>query len=285
MGWEEDKEIITETYFEAINICNVELFGIIKDHSESLKDLLPLIEFILSRLETVSTLTLLNRFWDAEIIFRSALETFTKVLFITSSEKEIQLKKINEYWNSLKEINSIKQSSQAQKNLKFFSDSELHKLAYSPLVLSEAEEKVLREKWPKSKRRKIEQKWSFSEMLIAISKNYRGEEFSAIIPLSHSYRMSSHIMHGDETGVSIIKERELRTEKERKEVEIAHYLRLLNDCFYYVVFLAVEVCHFVEKPKKSIAFFEKRKLLNEIDHLIQNYDNKIYEDEIYDRFR
>ncbi len=285
MNWEEDKETITTQYFGAINKNNTMLYGLIKEHFNPLIRLIPLVDFIISRLETVSTLTLMDRLWDAEIVLRSALETYTKLLFITSSKKDEQKTKIEEFWNSLSEINRIKQSEQAKRNLKILGDLEIHRLAYSPLVLSEVEENQLREKWPKKKRRKIEQNWSFTEIINHVSKNYNSSEFEAIIPLLHTYRMSSHVMHGDETGISIIQERQSRNSKEKEIVERAHYLRLISDCLTYSTFTAIEICNFVDTPENATSFFKTKKGLKKVDELIERYNMLVFEDDLYAKYK
>lgn len=285
MNWEEDKDKITQRYFQAINENNIQLFGIIKENLSEIQPILPLIEFVISRLESVTTLVLDNRIWDAEIILRSALETFTKFLFITTADKEEQIARIDEYWNSLAEINSIKQSTQAKRNLEIFSDSEIHRLAYLPMVLPDDLEAELRKKWTKAERQKVEQKWSFTEMIFSISKNYRGKPLEMIVALTHSYRMSSHVTHGDETGISIIKERESRSKEDYEIAMNGHYLRLLSDSFIYCAFIAIETMDFLNLEKNKKFFFENQKSLDDIQELVQKYHGKVFEDPDYEKFR
>lgn len=285
MSWEKDKDKITQKYFEAINVNNVQLFGIIKENLPKMQPILPLIEFIFSRLETVTALILDNRIWDAEIILRSALETFTKFLFITTADKDEQTIRINEYWNSLAEINSIKQSEQAKRNLDHFGESEIHKIAYLPMILTQEEENKLRKKWTKSERQKVEQKWSFTEMIFSISKNYRGKPLEMIVALTHSYRMSSHVMHGDETGILIIRERESRSKEEYEIAMNGHYLRLLSDTFIYCAFIAIETMDFLSLEQNKKFFFENQKSLDDIQELVQKYHEKVFEDPDYDKYK
>lgn len=285
MSWEEDREIITQEYFQAINENNIHLFGIIKENLSAVRPVMPLIEFIISRLETVTTLTIDNKFWDAEIILRSALETFTKLLFITTTDENEQKNRINEFWEDLAEINAIKQSEQAKRNLKQLGDIEINRLAYSPMILSEKEEERLRSKWPKSKRQKVEQKWSFTEMMLSISKSYHGKPFEMFVALAHSYRISSHVMHGDETGILIIKERENRNNEAYEVAMRGHYLRLLSDCFIYCAFLAIEIMDFLKLEKNKKFFLKNQKSLQKIDALVQKYHGKVFDDSDYDKYR
>jgi len=285
MNWSEDKQLITKRYFEAININNIELFGIIKENLDEINQVFPIIKFIISRLETVTTLTTSNRLWDAEIVLRSALETFVKFMFITSAKEEERAKRINEYWNLLSEVSSIKQSTQAKKNLEFFGASEIHKLAYSPLILPKELEQELRKKWSKPNRQRLEQKWSFSEIVLSISKENKGKPLEMLVTLAHSYRMSSHVMHGDETGVLIIEERQSRSQEEQDKANAGHYLRLMSDCSVYSAFVAIETMNFLELPDKKKFFFDNQNQLNDIQELIDRYHGKVFDDPDYDKYR
>lgn len=88
LPWLKDKQIITSTYIETINLNNLELFGQIKPHLKNAGPIFPLIEFIITRLETALTLAIDDRVWDAEIILRPAMESFIKLVFITTAEKK-----------------------------------------------------------------------------------------------------------------------------------------------------------------------------------------------------
>jgi hypothetical protein len=283
--WEDDKKNILEKHFEVINSNNLLLFGILKDYVVKINPILPLIEFIISRIETIISLTINDKLWDAEIILRSALETFIKLLFITTSSEEEREKRIHEYWYSLAEINSLTMSEQGKLNLKYFGNSELHKLAYFPLILSNENEKVLRSKWPRKKRHELEQKWSFSEMLKSISNSYNGNPLEMFLVLTHGYRMSSHVMHGDELGISIIKERENRAQEERDKANRGHFLRLISDCCTYCAFVGYESMNFLGLQDKRIIFLKSMEKLNSIQEIIAKYSGKVFEDTDYEKYK
>lgn len=285
MSWREDKEIIIDKYSELININHWELFKIIKDHIDDTIPILPLVEFILTRLDTVIDLAEEDKIWDAEIVLRSALETFTKLIFITTAEKEEQLKRIEEYWISLAEINSLKMSDQARRNLEHFGYSEAHRIAYLPLILPEEHELALKSKWTKVERQKVEQKWSFSEMIFSISKSHKGTPLEMLITLTHSYRMSSHVMHGDEMGIKIIKERERRSEEERDKANIGHYLRLLSDSLTYSAFVSIETMSFLKLKDKRKFFMDNHKQIEEIKAITEKYEGRVFDDPDYDKYR
>jgi hypothetical protein len=283
--WKQDKQIILEKHFEIINSNNLLLFGTLKDYIIEINPILPLIEFIIARIETVTSLIIDDKLWDAEIILRSALETFIKLLFITTSSEEEREKRIYEYWHSLAEINSLTMSEQGKRNLKYFGNSELHKLAYLPLILSDENENTLRDKWPRKKRHELEQKWSFSEMLKSISASYNGQPMEMLLTLTHGYRMSSHVMHGDELGISIIIERENRIQEERDKANRGHFLRLISDCCTYCTFVGCESMSFLGLQDEKIIFLKSMNYLNSIQDVIDRYSGKVFEDTYYDKYR
>ncbi|MGV3589246.1 MAG: DUF5677 domain-containing protein [Adhaeribacter sp.] len=279
----EDKEKITEAYIAAINMNNIELFGIINNNCEKIRNVYPIIEFIIERLESVVHLTTVERIWDAEIVLRSALETFIKFLFIASTDKKEQEQRLKEFWEDLAEVNSIKQSEQAKKNLQHLGQNEIHMLAYSPVVLSEEDEKLLRDKWNKRNRQQLEQKWSFSSIIASLSQSNKGKPFDMLPTLAHSYRMSSHVTHGDETGILIISERNSRTQEKQNIANFAHYLRLISDGYHYCAWTAITTMDFLEL--NPAFFFDLQKSFDDIHELVQEYQAKLFDDTDYDKLR
>jgi hypothetical protein len=283
LPWTEDKQKITEAYFEAINKNNLELFRIIKIHVKELDGVLPILEFIIERLETVATLTVDNRIWDAEIVLRSAIETFVKYVFITTADENERKTRLDEFWNLLAEVNSLKQSEQAKKNLAHLGGLETHNLAYSPMLLPDEIETELRTKWTKAERQKLEQKWSFTEIVNSLSENYRGKPMEIFITITHGYRMSSHVTHGDETGILIIRERNSRPYEDRELAYFAHYLRLLSDIFTFCAFIGVETMNLLGLGKDY--FFKNQESLKDIQVLTEKYHNDLFQDKDYDKYR
>lgn len=280
---EEDKAIISEKIFSAINISNIELFGVMKHHLEAVKPVYPIIEFIIERLIAVTNLSIQSLVWDAEIVYRSALETFVKFLYITTATDEEQPTRLNEFWEDLEEINKIKLSEQAKKNLKLFNGQEISRLAFSPLLLSEEHENELRTKWPRVKRKQLEQKWSFSQIVVALSLNYRGYPMESFIGLTHSYRMASHVSHGDETGILIIRERNSRILREKDIADFSHFLRLMSDSFLFTVWTGIETLMFLKQDPKF--FLELKKSLEDLNPILDKYHLQVFDDPLYNRFR
>ena len=126
MNLQEDKTKITEAFISGINIANIELFGFIKENFEEVKSVFPLVEFIITRLSTVTDLAIQGNNWDAEIVYRSALECLIKLTFITSAFGEEREKRLKEFWEDLRDVNLIKQSEQAKKNLSIYGRDETY---------------------------------------------------------------------------------------------------------------------------------------------------------------
>ena len=285
MSLEEDKLKITKAFIEGINISNVKLFEIIKERFNDVRPIFPLIEFILDRLSAVTDLAMRGCNWDAEIIYRSALEALIKLLFITSAEGEEKNIRLREYWEDLSEINSIKLSAQAKKSLKIAEkyDSDAVKMAFKPLVLSEEKEQELRTKWPGSIRRKVEQKWSFSEIIVFLANTSDNKRIEEFIGLGHNYRYASHVTHADETGVLIIKERQQRPNEEREIADFAHFIRLLSDSFFFCILIGLQVASHTKTDLKF--FIDLGKSIEEASELGNKYLLKLQEDQSYDKFR
>ncbi len=283
--WNEDKIIITEKYIELLNNSNIRLFEIVKEYLEETQTVFPLAVFIFERIETVIELTSCYRIWDAEIVLRSAMETFIKFMYITTASKEERAQRIDEFWNSLAEINSIKMSEQAKKNLQVFENSEVHRIAYTPLILPEKLEAELRKKWPRKNRKEVEKRWSFSEIINEISSKNKGTPLENIVALSYGYRMSSHVMHGDETGIQIINERNSRPEEEKNKSYRSHYIRLLSDCLAITTQTGVLTMHYLGLEKEQEYFSDILKEIEVIEDLEDKYKDKIFEETYYNKYK
>lgn len=282
-NWENDRQLIIETYYNCINSNNQELFTRIGQHPEQIRRIYPIIKFIDDRLSTVWYLTTGDRLWDADIIDRSVLEVLIKLMFIVNAPDENeQTIRLREYWNDLWEISCLKHSEQSKKQILHFKDA-VSQFAHLPLILNEEEEIKLRQKWSKKERQRVEQKWSFSEMLISLSGNYKGQPFEMLKGLAHEYRMCSHISHGDETGIGIIEERKSRSEKQMNDVHRAHFLKLLSNCLAYMSFTSITVMDFLKLDKGF--FFKNFEGINSIKDIEKRYQLEVFNDPLYDKYK
>ncbi|MGC1633779.1 MAG: hypothetical protein WA749_16840 [Gelidibacter sp.] len=92
-------------------------------------------------------------------------------------------------------------------------------------------------------------------------------------------------MHGDETGLQIIKERESRTPEEYEKAHNGHYLRLLSDCLSYCAFLGIETADFLNLANKRDFFFKNLEKIKDIKILVDKYQGKVFDDSMYNKYR
>lgn len=283
MNWKEDKEIIVSTYFDCINRNNKELFSRLDKNKARGKDIYQIVQFITDRLSAVWLLTLNDKVWDADIIDRSVLESLVKLVFIVQApSEEEQKERLEEFWNKLWEINSLKRSEHSKEMLKNF-EEDLIRLAHLSILLSPEEEENLKSKWDRTDRKKLAQKWSFSEMLFSLMKDYKGQPFEMLTGLIHEYRMCSHISHGDETGIGIIQERKGRPESEREIVHRGHFIKLLSNCLAYSSWTAITVMDYLKEDKKY--FIDNHNRIEQIKETEKFYHEEVFNDPDYDKYK
>ena len=232
--------------------CAKNLLGLISNDLAHDKDLLVTIKclfsFIYDRQDAQLLLLQEDRVWDAQMLARPILEAVTKLLFITIAPKSERDIRIREYWNDLSDINSIRQSEIA-KILIQEGSTEAARLPFYKLVLTESEESVLRSKWPKKRRQELESKWSYIEMTRWLESNINDEFTKTLSPLSHYYRMSSHLLHADESGIGIVIERSQRHEQERNLAIRAHLAMHISDAIMQLFIASFGALTAANSPK------------------------------------
>lgn len=225
----------THDYFvNAINNSTILRCCVIKNHYQELTDIQPIVNFIDNRIDTILLLTENLRLWDAEMQFRSALEVTAKLSrIVLASDRDTRDKRISEFWDDMYEINILKRAKKARSYMNLPIDIEL-KAQFNALMLSDDEFNRLCEKWPRRCQKTLEESWSFNSILKELStQNVLPERISKILEtISYNYKMSSHLIHGDETGIMIIEEREKDSWEERSDINAKHLKRLLSDCFF-----------------------------------------------------
>lgn len=145
------------------------------------------------------------------------------------------------------------------------------------------QEEGLKMKWTKKERQRVEQKWSFNEMLNSLATSYKGNSFEMLRGLAYEYRMCSHITHGDETGVNIIEERKARIENEKNDVHRGHFLKLLSNCLSYSSFASFTIFDHLKLDKSFI--LENFKKITPLEPLIAKYQMEVFKDSSYDKYR
>lgn len=185
--------------------------------------------FFGERSQSINVLLQHGKLWDCEILMRSALECATRFLFVSVVDYKERRRRIGEYWVDLHEIDVLQQSLKSGPAAKAARGSR-HEQLLEGVVLSPEERDRLQAKWPRAKRASLQQKWSFSEMvreLVAVHRE--GLDLRLYDCFLHGYSLSSHMIHADQTAVSLVWDRNNREAAERNAMIIAHAARLVTD--------------------------------------------------------
>ena len=165
--------------------------------------------------------------WDACILLRSVMEGTAKYLYILNGNEIEMQERAYEFWYVLPEIADIKHSDRVK---------DLYtKLAIPPqspladLVLDEQEHKNLLNKYSRADRKKVEQRWAFSEIL----KSFENSELEPFKALFFEYGMCSHLAHMDAVGIGMIIERFAASPFNKDVIQLAHTAKII----YAICFL------------------------------------------------
>jgi len=179
-----------------------------------------------SRCQSITILLQEWKLWDCDILMRSAIECATRFLFVSVAKEQERHQRIHEYAVLLNEIENIQRSEKAKVATANASCAN-SKMLFGGAILDAAKEAELREKWPGSRRRPLKHKWSFSEIARVLEKiSEPGLNLSSFGSLLHSYGLSSHLIHADQTAMDLMYDRASRDKEEIILLERAHFARL-----------------------------------------------------------
>jgi hypothetical protein len=189
-----------------------------------------LLHYYSDRIQSLNILSQNGRLWDSEIVYRSALECITRLIFVSIADEAEKKIRIREFFYDLDEVESLERTNKAEVVVNN-SDDELTRTLIGGVVLTQGEEFKLREKWPKKARKLLKQKWSFSEMVREVTcYNSKNLDFRKYSTLLYSYNLSSHFIHADNTAIALTWDRNNNREPLELETLIkSHTSRLLTD--------------------------------------------------------
>lgn len=183
-------------------------------------------QYYASRCQSLNLLLQQEKYWDCDILMRSALECATRFLFVSIANQPERGERIMECTVFLKKIEDIQRTEKAKTAARNSTDSE-SAILFAGAALDADREAELRSKWPKSKRQILNQKWSFSQMVRVLETvKEPGLDLTAYDSLLHSYSISSHLIHADQTAMDFMFDRATREPVERRLMEQAHFARL-----------------------------------------------------------
>jgi len=181
-----------------------------------------------SRSQAVSFLISYEYSWDAEIILRSFYETAAKILFICFADEGEKSDLVDEFWNGLGPINDRRTARKAA-----FAEQAFEKGSVSASIftmLQDGRVFDLETEGSKSERKRLEKKWSFSEIIDTLDRRaVEGKPLKGIETLSHMYGMASHLIHADKNAMDLMHDRATRETEERKVLEASHLARIMSD--------------------------------------------------------
>ncbi|MEN6326004.1 MAG: DUF5677 domain-containing protein [Syntrophomonas sp.] len=168
------------------------------------------------------------RLWDTEILYRSVLEGTIKLFYLSSGTIQDVSKKCNEFWIEIPECKMISRHYKAMQLLEKIDDGSSKYLPIRELLLTDEELNELTERYSHKYRRKLDQKWSFSEMVKVLSdSDIKG--FDTLIAAYYGYSLSSHLIHQDGDAIGLIWDRNNRDIPRKQALELAHGARLISD--------------------------------------------------------
>lgn len=284
-----DKQVVSTSYMLELQTATLDAFSHTRDLCVEVLDKGAAIDAEFTNLaqallhyygERVQSLTILvqsGRFWDAEIVYRSALECSTRLIYVCISDKEEREIRVREFFHDLQEVEYLERTSKAVKAVNNTHNEQTRTLI-GGVVLSKEDELRLREKWPKKARKILKQKWSFSEMVKEIA-SYKCNklDLTKYDSLLYSYNLSSHLIHADYTAIELTWDRNNNREPlELVELISAHSAKMLTDPVSILVMCLKSITLPFEIDLETNALNKKLKKMYELGDKFQNsfYDSQ-----------
>ena len=216
----------------ALSLIRDEVHGLFSRCSENTSEvnatLKMLFWYLASRSQAVSFLASNGFGWDAEIVLRSFYETAAKILFICFADEAEKDNLVVEFWRGLGSIDDRRTARKANFAKNVFDAGDISNMTFA--LLEDGRLFDLNPEGSRAERKRLEQKWSFSEILESLSKrNIGGESLSNIRALLHIYGMASHLIHADQAAMGLMSDRASRDSSERALLEESHICRIFSD--------------------------------------------------------
>lgn len=229
--------------------------------------------------ESVVLLCAYGQLWDAEVASRSVCEGTLKFMYLLQEVDTFELRH-DEYAESLFQIGLLKDHKKAEALLAAVPDSDAR--YWRPIrerLLSPDELLDIESRFDQQTRRGLDTKWGFSGLIGHLTRS-GDPAFSKISGFSHSYSMSSHVMHADSIGTSIALERDLRSPDRRQTLHLSHLVGLLSRQVEYLYMRLMIGYRFVGQPvEKLISAREKIQVLEDkFGPVYEDWLNCEYED-------
>lgn len=239
--------------------------ALIRSKKEHLRALMLLSTACLGNSQSVLYLVRGLCLWDAEIVIRSVFEGSMKFIYLLENPAAFE-ERCREYCEILPNISKLRWHTKSTDALNALGDQgELWHQPFRDILLSDAEIETIRKQYPREVRRKIEARWGFTELVVAMSRS-GGALGNVGRSVLHSYMVSSHLAHMTLEGVLMPLDRDMRSQPRRDAVTFGHASRLMSDCLELAFLRAFSIRRFLGTSPEDL--FEvrtrNRKLFDEL---------------------
>lgn len=215
--------------------------------------------YMSERSQAVSFLVSSGYAWDAEIVLRPLYEVNARIWLICLAPNEKAREAlVAEFWGDHVEIYNRKRAGRAATAAAIASSNGV--TGDDKILCALADDQFFTfSQADKGTRKKVEQKWSFTEIVRFLEKNAPDDfDMSAIAGLLHMYGLASHLIHADAAALDLMADRKLRDPDELAILSATHLCRIFNDQASFWLFSALALAHrFGEKQAIDDEVFEK----------------------------
>jgi len=233
MEYRDKMNVIQNAMMETSSLCRDYIMQIFSENSnhDSIVDstLKSLVSYFSDRSQVVVHLASYEYSWDAEMILRSAFEASAKVWLICLSSLADREYLVKEFWGLYTQVHNRKISHKAgiAKSV-FINNGNQHGVDIFEAL--EDERLFNHDNVNKRRRKEIEQKWSFTEIINYLEKNhpplFSMKYLSCVL---HTYGNASHLLHADTIALDMMLDRNLRDKNELLILKCAHTVRIWSD--------------------------------------------------------
>lgn len=230
--------------------------------------------------ESVVLLCAYGQLWDAEVVSRSVCEGTLKFMYLLQAVDTFE-QRHDEYAKDLFHIGLLKDHKKAEGLLAAVPDPDAR--YWRPIrerLLSPDELLDIESRFDKQARRSLDTKWGFSGLIGHLTRS-GDPAFSNISGFSHSYSMSSHVMHADSIGTSIALERDFRSSERRETLHLSHLVGLLSSQIEYMYMRLMIGYRFAGHPPDDLISAEAKiqALKDTFGAVYEDWLNCEYKDE------
>jgi hypothetical protein len=252
-SFEQVKELSTKASDDEVAGIAADINQLLSRNPVLVVDIVPLISFILGRVNTLVILSKMGHLWDAEIILRTVLETFIKFLRIVSQEDLTALeKKLDEFWITLDEIDRVSHSDKAKEIIS--SGRITTPETIRPLILLAEEEAIIKAKpsWGnRNYRTKLKNDWSFSAILMELLNMDKMTPLISFEMIQYYYKLASHVAHGDKQGIHFVQGLEKKDGNYKEASQLTLYIKQLKVATQVPFWISLELTKLLNDRDKG----------------------------------